>query len=886
MFSPKRSLLSAAVLLALAAAGPAHAVLERLGPIDRSPTVGGFPSWFQDKSGITLEFCDYKTTFERDGGWCTALEGPVPENFPTSFGPEHFYFAADNVLLDPGTAMKARLVLSIEAGFSNELLPIDGDQMTFGRLRIVVPNLPFDGDYRVITPYSEHNFNNLRVGDKIAYTSDVGLACVATFECTLKAAVGPFLLPAAVPGGAEVPPMPDLKSAPPGTDPFYDALVALGGASLDPQTGKKYIADPGRIGPVTGSPLPNFTAYDINGASSSRNHNTFRIEVRTPFAPPTSAPFYVIEGESNFILAGRLMTGTLPGKVTPTRASYKADAVGSMTDLDVFATGSPTTQARLPAQPQQPPVVPVLSYYEEPCANSVFVDPETGLTRINSPQYFAAPAGTAVPMAQNGTTFWGQTQPTGMPPSHVCLVDSAARNSEGQTIPAYYLQRVTDSVTIDAAGFDGPNNGTLAVNARSSDPTAVLTLVGYGPAAPETPGAAPANAPGTGLDLAPEAATVTGLMAAPATVQVTSSKGGSAVRPTETARGLASGGGTGGGDPGTGGGTPTIGTPVAVNETATMFEDCDPATANMCAAGMGLSVDLIGNDTILVNGSTMTLRNFVRQGLGTVTVSAQAPRLGTANITADGIISYMPNPNVNGTDSIPYTVEVNGQASNQGMLTINVTPVNDIPYAVNTSSGAVLGKAGSINLIATSLDPDGTADLQDAVILSWPTQLGARPTPVNGVASFTPTTAGTYNIVYQVKDAAGALSPNTASGSVTVALAETITFTKSQYTRTALRWTISGTDTVRAGQEMTVVYADGRLRAGGTCDGTATIPACVIGTTLVDGAGGWLVDRIIPVNTAMDPTNTGVWQRLPTRVKAYSSNPVLGGSNTATILLK
>ena len=59
MVSNKRSLVAAAVLLALAA--PAQAVLERMGPINRAPTVGGFPSWYQDKTGITLEFCDLKT---------------------------------------------------------------------------------------------------------------------------------------------------------------------------------------------------------------------------------------------------------------------------------------------------------------------------------------------------------------------------------------------------------------------------------------------------------------------------------------------------------------------------------------------------------------------------------------------------------------------------------------------------------------------------------------------------------------------------------------------------------------------------------------------------------------------------------------------------------
>jgi hypothetical protein len=879
MVNHKRSLLAAAVLLALTAA-PAHAVLERLGPINRTPTVGGYPAWVQDKTGVTLEFCDLKTQAELDGGWCVALEGTVPEFFPINFGDEHFYYAADNDMRDPATGLRARLVIAIEAAFANGPAA-DGDQILFGRHRVVIPNLPFDGDYRVITPFSDKTYRNMKVGDKIFETEDIGTGCMGTFECALQTPIGPFLLPSPVPGGDEVPPMPDLLQAPAGTDPFFDALRAVGGTTADPQTGKKYLADPSRLGPVTGSPLPKFFAKETNGTTSERNHNTFRVEVSTP---GDGLVFYTMEGESNFAIAGRLMTGSLPGKVTPTRATYKADGVGSITDLDVFATGSPTTQARLPAQPQLPPLTPVLSYYEQPCANSVVVDPETGLQAINPPHLFSAPAGTPVPMAQTGSRFWGQTQPTGTPPSHVCIVDSAARDATGQTVPAYYLQRVTDSVTVTTAAYDGPNNGTLSVMARSSDPTARLTLVGYGPAPLETPGVATATAPGTGLELVGETGTVTGLLAAPASVQISSSKGGVSSRDTETARGMSTGGGTGGG----GGGTnpPVIGTPVAVSEAGNLSEDCSATTATMCGAGADLAVDLLGNDTITVDGTVMTLRNFVRQGLGTATVSAQAPRLGLANISPDGLISYIPNPNANGTDSITYSVAVNGKVSNEAVLTINIAPVNDTPSAGNTSGGGVVARPATLNLIANSTDPDGLGDIRDAAILSWPTQLGALPTPANGVVNFTPTTAGTYNIVYQVKDAAGALSPNTATGSVTVLASETIAFTQSQFTTLPLRWRLNGTDTVRANQTVTLVYADGRSKSGLICDGVTTIPECVIGTAVVNGAGVWDLDKIITAGTAQDPTSTAFWQKAPSRVRVYSSQPVLGGSATATILLK
>lgn len=880
MKTPKRSLVAAAVLLALAAA-PAHAVLERMGPISNAPSIGGYPLWFQDRTGITLEFCDPKTQAEMDGGWCVVFEGTAPESFPLSYSDEHFYYAADNVLRDDGLDFRARLVIAIEAAFANDVV-VEGDQVTFGRQRIVIDNLPFAGDYRVITPYSDTTYPNQLAGDRIAVTTDIGLACVGTFECTLKTGIGPFLLPSAVAGGAEVPPMPALKSAPTGTDPFYDALVFTGGVTADPQTGRQYLADPARVGPVTGSPLPGF----VDSTGATRNHNTFRIEVRPTGSTSDSPVLYTIEGENNFTVAGRLLTGTLPGKVTPTRATYKADGVGNVTVLEAFANASPTTQARLPAQPQQPPLMPVLSYYGEPCAGAVAVLPETGLTVVNPPPY-GPPAGTPQAMSQAGTTFWGQSQPGGLPPSHVCIVDASARSASGETVPAYYLQRVADTVRVTAADYDGPNGGKLSVSAISSDPTAVLTLTGYGPANAAAPGTASATAPGTGLDLAGNMATVSGLMAAPAAVHVVSSRGGASVRETETALGAATGGGggSGGGDTG---GTPVIGTPIAVNETGTILEDCSATAASVCGAGQSLAVDLLGNDTILVNGAVKTLRDFVRQGLGTATVTAQAPRLGLANITADGIISYVPNPNASGTDSITYTVAVDGKVSNQAILAINVTPVNDLPTAGSTSTGAVMGRANSFNLLTTSTDPDGVADLRDAAIVSWPAQLGPQPTPVNGVVGYTPTTNGTYNIVYQVRDAAGALSVNTALGSVTVTTAEIVGITSARFTTagSSTRWVVTGSDNVAAGQTMTIVYNDGRLRSGASCDGTATNPGCVVGTAVVDGAGNWALDKSGTTGGTLDPNDTATWSLGPRRINVFSSAPVLGGSQTAAIVTR
>jgi hypothetical protein len=62
MFAPFKIRVGArAVALAVALATSsfsAQAVLERVGPVNPAPTVGGYPSWYQDTTGVTLEFCD------------------------------------------------------------------------------------------------------------------------------------------------------------------------------------------------------------------------------------------------------------------------------------------------------------------------------------------------------------------------------------------------------------------------------------------------------------------------------------------------------------------------------------------------------------------------------------------------------------------------------------------------------------------------------------------------------------------------------------------------------------------------------------------------------------------------------------------------------------
>jgi len=822
----------AAMAVLLPAAHNANAALERMGPINTSPTVGGFPAWFQDKTGLTMEFCDLTNQSELQGGWCTLIPptpATAPESFPNNFFIEHFYHDANTSVSDGTT--KARLIMAVEASFANGASVVPGEQMTFGRIRVFITHVPSAGDYTVYHPYGKWTFQGVAAGDRIFFTEDVGLACVATFTCTLGTSIGPFLLPSATPGGAEVPPIPDIQ---PGQDPFYDILVNTAATKPYPNTGKKYLTDPGRIGPVTGSPLPPFVGND----GVTYDHNVFRVEGPNGFSLTTN----------NFTVTGRLMTGGLPSAVTVDRASFAETAANGI-KLDVMATGQPTMPARLPAQPIPAKTAPIINFYDAPCSGTI--DPNTGA--LVGP--FSAPVGAnQIQMVNADIDYWGQAHPLAVPPS-VCVVDQTSVNAAGQIVPTFYNVAAVDEVAIaPAAGPSGAtynpaNGGSLTVTANSSETVTPpsLSLLGFGPMVANTITVAPLAAP-------------------PAKVTVLSTDGGTTDLLVTTGYGNA------------GTGTPAL----ANNDTFTINEDCSPTAATSCAVPPVFNV--LANDT--VNGGPVPAG-------ATVTI-VTPPRLGTAVINADQTITYTPAANANGTDAITYTVTNAGAVSNPAQATINITPINDLPVAVNDSISVVVSRANSYNVIQNDTDVDSPTDVKNAQIVTWPAQLGVRPTPTTGVVNFTPTATGTFSFTYNAVDALGAVSAAPATVTVVVAGSEAITIAKSIFKQAVTgaantRWTVQGTSSARENQTMSIVYNNGTLSAaqgGGVCNGTATNPKCVIGTAVVDGVGGYLYDVVGLPGGPSDPTDATAWATKPTTIKVFSSNPVLGGTATASISLR
>ena len=831
------------LLLVTTAVPAAHAALQRVGPVDTAN--GAYPAWYQDDTGLTLEFCSSigvatGAQAELNGGWCLILPanvptGSTPEVPFTNYSGEHFYWNATSGSSAGGGG--TILILSLEAAFVSPTARA-GDQVTFGRVRIKIASVLHTGDYKIYTPFADFNFPGLVQGDRLFETSDVGIACGTGYECALGSLLGPFLLPSAVSGGAEVPPIPDLVKGS-GVDPTYDALVA---ATPYPGTGKKYLADPARVGPVTGSPLAPFTSA-VDGLVY--NHNRFRIE----YTPPGGVPTLYLD-QPNFTVAGRVMTGTIPGKVKIERASYGQTA--TTTKLDVFASGLPTTQGRLPAAVLPAAVNPSLGFWDAPCvtdAAGLAIGPPPGGTPYNA-------------MFQSGTDWWGGNQPVVLP-AQVCVQDSNARDAFGNVTPAYFMGNVADEVDISIRSWDPTTaGGTLTVGATSSDQLTLptLTVAGFGPINPAT-----------------GQFQVSDLAGPPAKVTVTSTRGGVAVLDVRTGVGIPV--------------SPT--TPVANPDITPTLEDAPVTNA------------VLANDTL--NGLPLAPADGA-----TVTIMA-APRLGTATVNANQTITFTPTLNANGTDIVGYTVTVNcptcpgGLAtSNEGYLTVNITPVNDPPVANNDSVGAPNNKAVTINVLANDTDPDGQADLASAVIMSLPpatTTLKCNggvaavvgTVCAGGLIDVTPTVVGVSNFTYRARDLGGLDSLNIANVSVTVNAVENIIVSKSTFTSRTLRWVVSGTDNVTTGQTVTVMYdvpvapaAPITYKVAGVCTTFTAANNIVIGTAVVDAFGAWAIDKAVSSAGFINPTNTGsnsggFWCSAPKAVRVTSP---LGGNTPSNIGFK
>lgn len=234
--------LAVAALLMAVGPAPARAALDGMGEPIRPH---GFPAYYE-ADGLRLEPCLPPPAGSAALRSDLCIFDPLQAG-GLEVGSEIFWWMAEaEAPLLPGVAAgKAMLSMALEGAFLAEE-PIDGQQLTFGRVRIRV-DVPVPGTYRVTHPYGEITFEGVTVEDGINYTADLGAFSILDpakgYLGALQSALGPFL-----------------------TWPDYLDVEALKARDEDDAVVEQYVGDPAEPHVVTGSPFDtNFFRVEYLG---------------------------------------------------------------------------------------------------------------------------------------------------------------------------------------------------------------------------------------------------------------------------------------------------------------------------------------------------------------------------------------------------------------------------------------------------------------------------------------------------------------------------------------------------------------------------------------------------------------------------------------------
>lgn len=202
----------------------------------------GYPAYVQDTNGLKLELCLNSTLCFFD-----AVEAGNAFSEAIGFGAEAFWLLAGaNTNFNATVGGTVNLTLALEAAFGGAGAVQDGNQISFGRVRIRFLDITLPGQYRVTHPYGVNEFTitpedlAANPARPLNYVKDVGGTNpgnpAAAFNGTLASDI-------MNPGNSIF----ALNATSFITSPGYDTNASL---LVD---GKRYISD-GNPGPIVGSP--------------------------------------------------------------------------------------------------------------------------------------------------------------------------------------------------------------------------------------------------------------------------------------------------------------------------------------------------------------------------------------------------------------------------------------------------------------------------------------------------------------------------------------------------------------------------------------------------------------------------------------------------------
>jgi Ca2+-binding RTX toxin-like protein len=201
-----------------------------------------------------------------------------------------------------------------------------------------------------------------------------------------------------------------------------------------------------------------------------------------------------------------------------------------------------------------------------------------------------------------------------------------------------------------------------------------------------------------------------------------------------------------------------------------------------------------------------------------LTVTGASSPDGTVTINPDGTLTFTPDENFNGPTEITYTVSDGNGGTDTATVTVDVTPVNDAPDAMDDDGTTTEDTPVTIDVLGNDSDVDG--DMLSVVDLGDPAN-GTVTDNGDGTVDYTPDAGftGTDTFTYTVSDGNG--GTDVAEVTVTVEAApnedpDAVDDTAKTHINTPVTIMVLANDTDPDGDPLNVIAAT-------SPDGTATI---------------------------------------------------------------
>jgi large repetitive protein len=238
-----------------------------------------------------------------------------------------------------------------------------------------------------------------------------------------------------------------------------------------------------------------------------------------------------------------------------------------------------------------------------------------------------------------------------------------------------------------------------------------------------------------------------------------------------------------------------------------------------------------GNEDTVIKLSVLS-NDTDPDGNSLTVVGTTQAQYGSVVVNGDGTISYTPNANYFGSDSFIYGVTDGNGTYSTATVTVNVTPVNDAPDAINDVVSTSKNVALKIGVLGNDIDIDTAQSSLTVKAGTTTTQGGTIAVNADKTITYTPKSnyTGTDSFTYTLSDGT---SSDTATVSITVGTGSTNKLSGTIYED--VNGDASLSDGIGKAGVTVRLYLDGTVTNVGTPDALDTLSA----TTTTDANGNY-----------------------------------------------